>query len=402
MAGMSQMPTTPPPMRVESLSYQLPAVAGERPGLVSAIGIMSIVVGSLGVLANGLSLVYGAIFWIASATNAFNMAGAQNAMAPQMREQFVARADAVLALGDRRKVHLDRMLVEHGTTIMGGAGKGATATPPPVTATGPLGVDGQYYVLPTGRIDVGDDFVAFTPNAGAPKGSDDLEADPTAAAVGPISDAQADGILQSVRTLAQTPPDATQEATVKRVVRAPWQELVDPAKGDVLRQVVGVPRTADGGLMIHSTTLASLYLPATSGGPFVYAPAPQTGATANGGGWFAMATLVAIAELALAVYLLVIGILVFRWSRNGRRQHWWYVALKLPVVVLGTLAWWRGFDVLFASSPQTKDAALGMTIITAVSALVVAAYPIGLIFALGAKSVRDYYAGLAGTAPAAA
>jgi hypothetical protein len=395
MAAMSQMPPMPPPLpvRVESLAYELPSV-GPRPGLVTAIGVMSIVVGGLGIVANGIGLIYGAIFWIAMATNGFAGIGMQNAAIPSVRSQFVVDANAAQPLTDVRKVNIDAMLTENGSAVMG---TGSNFVPG-VLSSGSLGTEGQYFVLPHGRLDVGDDFVVFMPKANKPAQSDDVEADPAAAAITPE---QADGILQSVKQVAQTPLDATQEATFLRVVRANWQSFIDP-KQDMLKQVAGAPRSTDGGLVIHATTGAVMYLPPPRPGPVVYAaPAPpQTGVVANGGGWFALATLESVLGLGLAVYLLVIGILVFRHSRGGKRQHWWYVWIKLPLVALGAVAWWKGMVALViqtsrATTPQQAAQAVdGLAVMAIVVAVIVAAYPIGLLFALNARSVRDHYAGV--------
>jgi hypothetical protein len=109
-----------------------------------------------------------------------------------------------------------------------------------------------------------------------------------------------------------------------------------------------------------------------------------------------------VAGIALSIYLLVIGILVLRDVRAGWKLHWWYIALKIPLVIVSIVAsWyvWQGFRSSMnafiaanpppgAPGPPSIPLGGGMLIFLAVLAL---AYPVALIFVLSSRTVRAYY-----------
>ena len=100
-------------------------------------------------------------------------------------------------------------------------------------------------------------------------------------------------------------------------------------------------------------------------------------------------------SIALAIYLLVIGIMVLRQSPRGRRLHFIYVFFKIPLAIAGPIAFlwmFSGFLASFAFSPGGSSPATFVYIIWGVVLVVLgAAYPVGLLFALNARTVRDYY-----------
>ena len=91
----------------------------------------------------------------------------------------------------------------------------------------------------------------------------------------------------------------------------------------------------------------------------------------------------AVGQLALAVYLLVIGILTLRQSPRGRQLHWVFVGLKVPIAVAAAAAvgWlW----------PSLSGGTGGWNW-WAVPALAGLAYPVALALVLRGRSARDYY-----------
>jgi len=131
-----------------------------------------------------------------------------------------------------------------------------------------------------------------------------------------------------------------------------------------------------------ATTAPAAITPATSGPPLIpRIPAAMTFVAAGLG-------------VALAIYLLVIGILVFRGSPNGARQHMAYAWLKIGQCLLGGAAalWlWAGFMTSAGGGAGALSAVLGIFVV--LPALVGLAYPIGLLIALRSASVRAYYEG---------
>ena len=114
---------------------------------------------------------------------------------------------------------------------------------------------------------------------------------------------------------------------------------------------------------------------------------------------------------ALAVYLLIIGIMTLRDSRRGGKLHWVYVGLKIPLVVLAVIAnsWLAttfitGLQATAAaaaanapagSPPGGANAATGMGAVATFWIILLAAaaiaYPLSLIIVLLTKTVRRYY-----------
>ena len=112
--------------------------------------------------------------------------------------------------------------------------------------------------------------------------------------------------------------------------------------------------------------------------------------------------LAALLSFGLAIYLLVAGIQVLRDSPGGAKLHWWYVKLKIPLVIFASaVGLWLSESMMSgmaASMPAgmgggtTMAFQRGMMIGGAVmSACFALAYPVALIFVLRSKSVREFY-----------
>ena len=120
----------------------------------------------------------------------------------------------------------------------------------------------------------------------------------------------------------------------------------------------------------------------------------------------ALALSEAVVGLALAVFLLVVGILVFRDAPFGRRGHLIWACLKLPAAALtGWSAWaltrsmMAGFNS--AMGPGTPPMAFWdtMGLVQAVmSAGLACIYPFTILIVMRTRTVKDYYASGAGAA----
>jgi uncharacterized membrane protein YhaH (DUF805 family) len=122
--------------------------------------------------------------------------------------------------------------------------------------------------------------------------------------------------------------------------------------------------------------------------------------------------LTSLLGLLLAVGLIALGIMVLRDSRRALDLHWWYVCMKIPLVVLSSAAslWmtWtmvQGMNTLMTTTtvtapggaptppmPPISNAAMFgmMSISTVISAAIALAYPVALFFALRSGAVRHY------------
>jgi hypothetical protein len=91
---------------------------------------------------------------------------------------------------------------------------------------------------------------------------------------------------------------------------------------------------------------------------------------------------------AIAIYLLVIGILTIRQSRRGKRLHIIYAILKIPVAVFGVIATAWMWATFVAPGPGASSAvAATMGLLASVGLI----YPIILLIVLNVGTARDYY-----------
>ncbi len=324
-----------------------------RPGIVTAVGIISIVVGSLGIFGGGLSSLYSAIFYMVGQTtqamaNAAAMAPpAQVAAAPSapaftpieteddgvesnIRSSIIEGLRSARPINANREQQLEALLAKDGKFIVPLSEKGVSslAVSQSIGSRGRLpamngqGEGADYFELPTGRIEVDDDRALFAPN------------------------------------------DHSQE--VVRVNRPiPGHTLTVTPPPQPVQQPVAMPFNRMG---------------------------PINGATAG----------VCIGEgalsLLLSVYLLIIGILVLRDNRRGRRLHAIYIVLKIPLVAACGIAWWNLVEDFFRAVPAangqpvpTVGPHIAVLMMLVVTPLI---YPVALTFTLMAGTVKQYFDGL--------
>jgi hypothetical protein len=122
-----------------------------------------------------------------------------------------------------------------------------------------------------------------------------------------------------------------------------------------------------------------------------------------------IASILSICENAvsalLAVMLLVAGILLLRNSPGFWRPHWWFVWLKIPLAIVAGVASWMTYTSMMSSfastpaGPAASSATLSafMIIPTIIWACFSMAYPVALIFVLSSRAAKSYYAALRGT-----
>ncbi|HEY1629275.1 MAG TPA: hypothetical protein VGF52_05420, partial [Tepidisphaeraceae bacterium] len=182
---MSQTPPPPPPpMRVEQIEYQ-PSKSG-RPGILTAVGVISIVIASLGVLSGCAGLVNALVFGFigfgstssrtipstaptTSSSSFFVLSNPMQMPAPQ-QQIVVAAMNARHALSPPRQAMLNKLLAQQGNNFfMGQISISSVAAS--ISDAGTLPSDGttpgnDYFVIATGRIEIGDDQAVYSPTAG--------------------------------------------------------------------------------------------------------------------------------------------------------------------------------------------------------------------------------------------
>jgi len=396
----------PPPLPISPLGYDMAGgVYRGRPAIVTAMGIMSIVIACLSGIFSLLGLFYAFGMFMVSkmpiptiappttvmTTPAPGAAGApsapgattapvdgddgsdgaakpsgsgvvtvggiettaadsEDALAPPQRRVIVTTLTRMSGMDDKRQKHLDLLLSVAGKRVMpiaGSPGLTMQKVRANITEHGTLpsasGGDGpDYFLVGTGRLECYDDHAVFRP----------------------------DGSTEVVSASTTAAPTSSDDGSASQQ----W-------------------RGAGGGSSRSRFTL---------GKPGFTGPIIKISPLASG-----MSILGEAASLALAIYLLIIGIIVLRDSRSGRALHWWYVLLKIPVVIVLTVAWgfvWRDLSNSMNSflaanpppgmpRPPTPFGGAGsiMSAWLTGAALLALAYPIGLVFVLMSRTVREYY-----------
>lgn len=341
---MGHMSVPPSHDWVEPLEYVTPQDLNPRPGILTAVGVMSIIIAGISFLAS-LAGAFGALGMLMASgitmppmptpTTGPNRtvsgsgvivysddAGFDDATVDELIEVFARRR----SLTEPRETHLRALLQQHGQTILpvpGGKKPTGEYLDNNITSDGASGRS-VYYVVGTGRIEVTDDAAMFRPRR----------------------------------------------------------------SGELITVSAGSGGSTPSSQPVFATRRATTMM----ANPF-----GQVNSSA------AVLTLAENAvSAALAVYLLIIGILVLRDARAGGKLHWIYVAIKLPLVIVAALAmFWlysgviAGFNNAMRSAAPPgsapPSAAWSFGIYAVFVAVVSAAYPIALIVVLTSKSVRKFY-----------
>jgi hypothetical protein len=360
----------PPPLPVSPLQYDH-RMNEARPGIITAVGVMSIIIGCISGLMS-LSTVFSTLMFFAMSKmpipgpmtvtppgavtagsgGSVTVGGipataddSADAMAEAQRRIVVDTLAGMSGLDEQRQKQLELLLSVSGQKVFP---FGDRITPQlirsNVTERGTLppspggGAGATYFLVGTGRLEVYDDHAVFRP-------------DGSSAVVSATTNPSAD---DSSSTSASSSSSSTSVTVVGR-----------------------------GGRTRSSVTM-------TAGPPIRFNMSkPAMLAT----------VIVAALNLCLAIYLLVIGIMVLRDALSGRKLHWIYVVLKIPLVIAGGIAgWflWRSFGNSFmaaATPPGTPAPPMGnfMALSAVFSSLFALAYPIALIFVMSSRTAKRYY-----------
>lgn len=353
-------PMPQPPMPVQPVSYLSPYTAGGRPGVLTAVGVTSIVVacftlvGSLffGLMAFGFAMIAAkpAAFapppTVVQPMTAPPVVSGGLILAPEDGFQgsevdvIVHSMNAKRSMNEARGKQLNVLITQAGKKIF--PFEIGQITPQLVrsniTESGSIpgmgsGTGSNYYITGTGRVEVYDDHAIFRP----------------------------DGSMDVVSVSAAKNDDGTVD---------------DPSSAN--------PQSAGGGVIPPTGKPAAKTRTAT-GTPVMGPPKISLGITG---------TMMAenILSALLAIYLGIIGIMVLRDSRSGGKLHWIYIWLKIPLVIVAAVAgamFWH--DLAAATSPGNPTAVPMFVVSALMGAAMALAYPVALMFVLKSRGVKNYY-----------
>jgi hypothetical protein len=334
----------PPPMRVERLMYQPPMDIARRPAILTAIGIISIVVSSLSLITGCITGFYGSILQampipvmpttmpatsptvsVYSGTGAYSLPAQAieqpELMKPGSRVMVIAAMNRLSPMSDQRQQMLDQLLKEAGDGIFPFSEQNFTSArlAGSISASGRLpGIDDEhpgntYFVLANGRIEVADDHAVFMPSRA--------------------------GDMSTVRVYRK---DDSAQATAAANMPPPVTFKVFSAPAWVVR------------------------------------------------GFF----LALLLNVLLAILLLVAGILTLRDSRKARPMHIAFALLKFVAIAVAVYANWQfaeAFMRAFAQNNVRANTGPASAVLWAMPAVFGSIYPLALLIALNLRSVRAYY-----------
>ena len=425
MPAMSSLPQPLPPLPVQPIVYSSPVA--QRPGMITAIGVLSIVIGSLGLLFNGIAgLQSFGMMMISNLTKTAAVAqqAKQAAVAaktarpvdplsmPAEDRQKVVRGLAMhRAISKPRREQLDALLAKCGRQIfkLRGADLTVEVVRVGVNESGQLpdakgGEGPDFFIVGEGRIELADDFAKFTPGNGAEivrVSASDVGEQPNWEAG--LTPAQVKAIVDKAEAQAGQALQAPMKSKLEATISAPGQGYFEtvPTVPEAAAQLTNVSyfvnngmgqitlQTGQGMLVIdQGGNVTSSMTWGGAGGGFA---GPQINLNMKA----AVASIIcAVLGLALAIYLLVIGILMLRQHPRAGRLHKIYAGIKIPLAIAAGFAWPMFWMSINPAGTGTGSSPMSAALITAcvITILVGIAYPIFVLIALRTRSVREYFA----------
>lgn len=329
-------------MRVLPVDFARP---NRRPAIISALGIVAIVIACLSFFASAIGGLFALGFMIRTQTTAaisavsvaaqarqqqqaaarqhdeVGIATGMNGLESAERTRIIAALSRVQSLSKDQKLQLERLLAKGGKTIFPQREKLANTQliRQQVSDSGRMtelaGESSAYYIARTGKIEVHADRAMFFPNT-------------------------------------------------------PGDETIRVQKGFDPDEVVQTP--------------APTFAPPT----FTPLPPYKVRGSAS-----AITISEAIASGLLAIYLLVVGILVLRQHRHARGMQMIFAFIKLPLAIVCAAGWMMTVtDHVASTSPNSAQSFLPQTWLL-ILLMVGCAYPIALLITLFTSNVKKYYRG---------
>jgi hypothetical protein len=435
VAGASNAwPVTQPPQIPEAdVPFATATVEGyryspefrRRPGLVTAIGVLAIVVACLSGLGNVIGGGYTVLFYFlsnlpANFGNFANFPPRNGAPPHAVQTGPLSVADAgvatgvlqeQLALDGPRQQELSELLRKHGAAIFQ-VDDNAALTPATVKdltseshkAEGNTDSAARFGT-PAGVVEIYSDHTTFTSTDGATTirtsakdHSDSVNAgtaattEPSPAATTILQPGEISRAIATIRQMSNVPVTPGQIAAIRRELSNPNQTLVISGGPTLVYSVISLPPNNNlqigfnsGTLTLDSTgRVTSLISTTQFQKPFPF-KMPAS--------W----TIVVVVECAvsalLAIYLFIIGIVVLRGSLSSPRLLRIYAYPKI------LLALTSGVSMVFLIFTSAATVAAQIAAGAQVSAYMAGAslliggiaFPIGILIALRSRSVKTYY-----------
>ena len=427
-------PPTPPPVPVQALAYSAPWQERSKPGLITAIGVMCIVVACLSGFVSLIMGFYGFGFYAITKFSTGRSAAAGTSISvsstgPQADEKLpvgdVGVADNTLRsrlnLDGARLRELDKLMRSHGKAIFP-TDEDSDGTP--LTAARiraavkehnvtPDAAGAAHFATEAGAVDVFPDHAVFTAADGATtidtsavrNTESTSSASTSTMAVGAgaaqarttLTPAQVQKIIRDIKRRSPQALTAAQLATVQSQLSAPNQQLVTNAAGmpvtNVMPQGTNMMIQFDGGFLTVGPQGQVISVFSYGSNPFATGGANLSGVATPA----ILLILEAFCSVGVAIYLLIVGIFVFRSSLRSPQLLRIYACVKIPLALAaGAVVAWMGYEFMTAITKSMPAGSAGAgigyaSIWAAVLTVLGLAFPVGLLIALRSRTAREFF-----------
>lgn len=404
-----------PPSYPQGYPPSYAPAAYRRPGIISAIGVISIILGVAGILANSIVFLMlmslSAISRVAKSAPPPPAAVAPAAPAGEYVAPRGMRSDErqVVIQGlygddvpsDARRQQLDALLADAGRDILPMTGPDLTVERVKASVTEhrrlPSATDEEpidKFVLGFGSLEVSDHNAVFRPTSG----------DAIHVQGGSVSDPvsgqqilganQIQAVLNQIQKLDGKPLNSAQQEAISSELARPGERIVlpGPSVAAAVAQVKSASVLSDGSVAIVTDSNTVSFSPDGTISPGITTAAAAAGMSGSfpvSRRLTAVLTLCTAASIGLAVLLLVVGLFVLKGSPTSRRVQMIWAGAKIILVLATAFAWYRFWAEVTAGNATGSDAGIVAMVVGGTMVLLV--YPVAVLIALNSRGTRDYF-----------
>jgi hypothetical protein len=398
-----------------------------RPGILTALGVISIIVASLSMLVDFGDLFFSNIVMHFSRNGAHGVAtqtvtgptsigsvppaASTEYVAPQglsssQRRIVIDGLQQVRTISPERETQLDGLLADVGQNIIRISANNLTTDRVVAYVTevrnmpsGSGGMPDDIFILGSGRLQLSDKGAVFFPeNSPSPIRSGGGSYTDSSGATH-LASTQIAAVVDRVKNLAGQPLADSQVASLEAELESSTQTMITPSASvaEAAAQVVSVQILVDGTVAITTSSATMSFGPTGQMYPGVIAANQMQGPWGPGRGTgpgverrdATLLFLDAILSFLWAGFLLACGIMVLR---NSPASRWMYMAYGAAKIVLVSLSCYAVYAVaqemaLAAGSLDPGTTAIAWLMITALPAFVL---PVVILVVMNLKSVKEF------------
>lgn len=388
---------------------------GNRPGILSAVGVASIIIASISIIVDFLSVSFANVLASLAlmAPPAPVNAAPASPMAMQGHVEYVgpqglSSAQRLIVINGLSQAHpisaarqkqLDGLLADVGQSVIQLSADNLTADRVATYVTDVReipsasgGEPDEMFTLGSGRLQVSDDNAVFFPqNSPSPirsGGGSYMDSTGTHLATEQIA-----AVVDRVQSLCNQSINSAQVSALEAELESTSQTMITPSMSvtQAAAQVTGVQTLVDGTIAVTTKSGSTSFAPTGQTFPGIVAIGALQPPWMRGGGRVrhGEATILMLAgllSLASAGLLLACGVMTMRNSPLSRWMHLGYAIAKILIVMLSCCAVYTIAKALAAGSADARTTALWWMLSAGVGGI----YPIVLLFAMNMKSVRGF------------